>query len=256
MTATSPENTLFIFDWDDTLLPSSWLKQNGFNISGSNITGTTKEMFYECEQVALHISALIEYTKQFGQVIIVTNATKSWVEFSCTTFMPSIAKMVLALPIISAADLYGGYKDPHIWKKFAFQREVLELAFPLPTPEQRTIISIGDSDSERFAVQSLTTIRMPYPILAKSVKFMMFSTPDVLKEQLAATLKEIPMIATIPESLDHQWEYVIPEKDNMLSIVKIEKPIHKTPRILSMFTPYNIEESFPCHTICANKVDK
>jgi len=200
-------STLFVLDWDDTLLPSSWLHQNGILLNPtSRDMGAKQEHKDLCETVAPHVAALITRAKEFGQVMIVTNATKSWVEHGCALFMPSILTLILSLPIISAVDLYEySCSNPMMWKKYAFQNDLLYLAFNGLPMNKRNIISIGDGEPERHAVHALTS-SIYGSIIAKSLKFREKPSPVMLIEQLKATLKAIPFFVASLEPLNLMWK--------------------------------------------------
>ena len=188
---------LFILDWDNTLIPSKWLETKGFRLSlYDGGTGSTPEMISVCESIAPHVAALINSAKRYGRVVILTNATKSWVELGCSLFMPSILNLIMSLPMISAADIYGDlFEDPMRWKELAFQREIVDLGV-------RAIVSIGDGEPERNAALNLGMIR---PILVKSLKFMDNPTPEILLKQLEGTVKAMHMLATCETPLDIMW---------------------------------------------------
>ena len=144
------------------------------------------------------------------------------------------------------------YRDPTMWKKMAFQNEVLTLAFPTQ-PAKRTVISIGDGESERHALKYIMANAIPDSMLTKSLKFMDGPSPEILRRQLMQTLREIDMIATGTESFDLQWEF---PSDTSLQFKTVPQPpvVRQppppppvVPRILSIFTPFSIfgESSMP-----------
>ena len=252
------DNTVFIFDWDDTILPSTWLRHGGIYVDYTGCVGVTKEMTEACAALEPHVGALLRAANEYGKVFIVTNGTLAWLQVSARTFMPSIADLIRSFTIISAADLYDMYyRDPIMWKKMAFQNEVLALAFPTQ-PAKRTVISIGDGESERLALKYIMANAIPDSMLTKSLKFMDGPSPEILRRQLVCTLREIDMIATGTESFDLQWEF---PSDTSLQFKTIpEPPVVRQPppppppppppvmpRILSIFTPFSIfgESSMP-----------
>jgi len=205
---TYSEDRVIIFDWDDTLIPSTWLKKNGFIID-SYASEITTEMIRMCKSVEPHVLALLEVAKTYGKVLIVTNGTKSWVEMSTRLFFPNISNIILSLTILSGPDLYDNYtSNPNCWKQYVFQNEVLMYSFPNYSTNQRTIISIGDGYAERLALQSVMTRDTVCSILKKSVKFMEQSSPTLLIEQLVCTLIELKGIIESLEPMDHQWEFL------------------------------------------------
>lgn len=241
-TDTFSQDRLFIFDYDDTLIPSSWLKQNGVYVTCHSCEGFTSEMVAMCEAVGQRVAALIKAAKQYGKIVIVTNATRSWLELATKTFMPSISDLILNLPIISAADLYEHYSsNPFLWKKFAFQHDVLRTAFP-NQPEMCTIISIGDGESERQALKYIHSIATPDCMLIKSIKFMENPSPELLGKQLATTLQQLHMVATTPESLDLQ---MIPAEDTEMPAPHFFVPVSIIPAVPAMPAPPPLPPSPP-----------
>jgi hypothetical protein len=172
----------------------------------------TKEMTEMCETVAPHSAALILRAKEYGKVVIVTNATKGWVEMCLEYLMPSIRELVLSLPIISAANLYGYayYNLPMVWKNLAFKTPLLHTAFgPNLNPftsntTTRTVLSIGDGEAERQAVNNLGYSSFGN-IVAKSLKFTEFPSSTLLIQELRQTLEAIDMIIRHAGNLDVMW---------------------------------------------------
>jgi len=201
----SPERVT-VFDWDDTLCPSTALKAMGFDLE-MPYYGITKEVTDMCDTVAPHTAAVIRRAKEYGKVVIVTNATKDWVEMCVQLLMPSIRDVVLSVPIISAANLYAYtyHKNPMVWKNLTFKTALLDTAFgPHANPSTtRTVLSIGDGEAER---QALHNLRYSFVnMVTKSLKFKEYPSPIVLIEELEQTLEAIPMLATHPGNLDLMW---------------------------------------------------
>lgn len=248
-TVTFSEDRVFIFDFDDTLIPSSWLNTQGFKLS-KHLYGITQDMLDACGKVAQHSAALINAAKEYGKVVIVTNATREWVFLASKTFMPSISDLILSLPIFSAADLYESRsKSPTVWKKLTFQNDVLRAVFPVQ-PAMRTVISIGDSEAERQALKYVQSLADPETMLAKSVKFKDKPTPESLIQELIVTLEGLHMVATTPESLDLQIEAA--EAPLPVSMIPAVPPLPpspppsppRIPRVSSIFEPFSMFDDY------------
>jgi len=204
------KDTCVVLDWDDTLMLTNWCVARGLKLDAKGVpTGVTAEMLKECSRVASYVASVILLAKQFGTVMIVTNASRVWVETSCSTFMPSIRDMILSLPIISAADIYEKTTpDSMAWKRFAFRKQVLQTAFGDSPVAMRTLVSIGDGEAERHAARSLLGIETPYgQIIPKTIKFSPSSYPDNLIAQLDAATKLIPQILLESRYMDLVWNY-------------------------------------------------
>jgi len=176
-----PEETLFVFDWDDTILPSTWITRQGLRLdSASVVQPWQRERLDEVAQVA---SQTLRSAKQRGTVVLLTNAERGWIELSCTKFVPALLPVIENIKIVSARTTYESHSctAPLDWKVKAFETEIARAcgADTLVDPRMRkNIHSLGDSMHEREALHRATN-RLPN-CCVKSVKFV--ERPDL--EQL------------------------------------------------------------------------
>ena len=211
--ATYSDSTVTVLDWDDTLMPSTWLKEQGLTSTAlADKFGITKEMVDACEEVAPHVERVIKKAQEYGKVFIITNGVHGWVEKSCEIFMPSIRNLVLSLPIISAADLYRYFsKDPISWKRMTFRRDLLDRAFGGMPRANRVVISIGDGYAEQEAARNLMAIGSYSQVGLLSVrclKIVECSSPAILIRQLDEICQILPSLATQSGDFDLQWNTV------------------------------------------------
>ncbi|CAJ1342907.1 unnamed protein product [Effrenium voratum] len=82
------DDTVLIFDWDDTMLPSSWLSEQKLSLDAQS--KATPEQEAQLETLAEHAAETLTLAKRFGKVVLVTNAERGWIELSCQKFMPSL----------------------------------------------------------------------------------------------------------------------------------------------------------------------
>lgn len=68
-------SSVFIFDWDDTLLCTSYLSALHF----VDLTPEIKQVLTRLDEMVIK---LLELTLQRGEVFIITNATEGWVQYS------------------------------------------------------------------------------------------------------------------------------------------------------------------------------
>lgn len=105
-----------MFDWDDTLLCSSWLAQNGLRLDHPEVipTATVKQL----ELLASSVIALLARARTYGKVMIITNAETGWVELSCKRFMPDVFPHLADLDIYSARSNFESVNpdSPSEWK--------------------------------------------------------------------------------------------------------------------------------------------
>jgi len=149
--------TLIIFDWDDTILPTSWL-QRIHNLSGGfTLSHESQAMMNSLAAISAETLTMAGY---LGTVVIVTNSVPGWVDQSCQLFMPQLAAQMRALQIIARP-----MRAPLTFKTSAFQREFRQY---------RNLISIGDGNAERTA----------------SLRLQM--APDLAGGGLGSDLKDLP----------------------------------------------------------------
>ena len=141
--------TLTILDWDDTLFPTTYIKKNK-NIDmiyhPMLIPDIVKKYFLELSNC---IKTIITIAKEFGEVVIITNALPTWVEASCN-LMPDLLPFLKTVNIISArADWEKVNSLPEKWKEFAFLNKVINTIDSDNT--MINLICIGDSIHEHDA---------------------------------------------------------------------------------------------------------
>ena len=104
-----------VLDYDDTLLASSWLAQNGLRLDGTD--PVPAEAARQLDSLAESAAALLRLAMGYGQVIIITNAETGWVELSAKKFMPSLLPLLMKVRILSARSTFESmYAEPSQWK--------------------------------------------------------------------------------------------------------------------------------------------
>lgn len=187
--STDADNTLIILDWDDTVLPTSYLASLGHRVDGPGPAG---ELAAELESYAVHVEGVLRILLSLGLVVICTNAETGWVDLTCAKFLPRLVGLVGTIEQMSARSEFEprGVWSPYEWKKHAF-------AWILSSKGRLNVLSLGDSCHERAAVihacQGLDDAR----VCCKSLKFL--DRPDlhglVLQHQKA--------LAALPQCLQH-----------------------------------------------------
>ena len=139
---------------------------------------------------------------KYGQVVIITNATKKWVYIS-SNIIPHTQKLIQkSVPIVSAKDLYEN-KYPmqtNIWKKISFKNIISDY---FKNYKYQNIMSLGDADHEFYALTdmydefSLRKIK-----LLKTVRFIKDPTHDNLVDQLEVIDSSLHNIITAKKHMD------------------------------------------------------
>jgi len=186
--AVAPEVTLIILDWDDTLLPSTWLQSQGLQIAPDSAL-PSEEQKAELSKVARCVIQTLRIAKRLGHVTVITNGEKGWVELSCCKFLPEVAPLLEGFKISSArfAFEHEQPQSPIHWKRMAFRKEIgafLGMVSELPCAGCQSchanMVSVGDSMSERVALMEATEGRDCW---TKSLKLVERPSPEQLIKQ-------------------------------------------------------------------------
>jgi len=194
---------LFIFDWDDTVLPSTWVQQQGLRLDDKSVLSDWQRS--ELAKAAEVAVETLRLAKQHGTVVLVTNAERGWIELSCTKFVPALLPTIENVKIVSARTSYEGptCPNPLDWKVRAFETEIGNACgvSTLKDPSKRkNIFSLGDSVHEREALLRATT-ELP-SCRSKSIKFV--ERPDIgqICKQHALIANHFEQIVHLDDDLD------------------------------------------------------
>jgi hypothetical protein len=169
-------NNLFIFDWDDTLLPTSFLNKEEI-INNEDLPEEYIELFSILEESVLNI---LNLSLKKGDVYIITNSSIGWVQFSAEKYYPKLKSIINKINIISARneyeDSYPG--EAKLWKQKAFLNLKNKINLNLAT----NIICVGDSIFELEAGKILASkINNSF---IKTIKLKQNPCPEDLVKQL------------------------------------------------------------------------
>ena len=81
------EVRLIILDWDDTILPSSWVVGEGLRLDEPAVLPT--HIVAQLKPVEQKAVTLLRRACELGTVIVITNAETGWVELSAARFLPA-----------------------------------------------------------------------------------------------------------------------------------------------------------------------
>jgi len=100
------EQTIILFDWDDTLCPSTWIRENRPVLSFFKPAPTDEKFQKPLRELQKHVEDTLKLALKMGKVIIVTNAMEPWVTTSCKNFLPLLMPIVKNIPVIYARSIY------------------------------------------------------------------------------------------------------------------------------------------------------
>uniref|UniRef100_A0A7S4SGU7 Uncharacterized protein n=1 Tax=Alexandrium monilatum TaxID=311494 RepID=A0A7S4SGU7_9DINO len=165
--------TVIIFDWDDTLLCTSFLQR----YQGPRLTPMIASALRGIQGLT---KQLLKLAVRFGHTFIITNAMQGWVERSAATYVPELLPILRAVPVISARSQYEPQFPDQVgqWKTQAF----LEVQRNLDSRVITNLISLGDSSHDIAAAQSMG--RLFSNVMTKTIKFAKNPSPEELVRQL------------------------------------------------------------------------
>lgn len=189
--------SLIIFDWDDTLLCTTFLLKLG-------VVDTSSEVMKTLSPLDELGSQLLERAAQSGDTYLITNSEEGWVEYSGKFFMPKTLKIILQynIPIISARTRYQRRypSDNHRWKTEAF----LELQKKYDANLITNLICLGDSNIEMDAAHLMA--KQFSQVMIKTVKFKEGPQPEELLKQIELVLDKFDTIFTKLKNLTVRLE--------------------------------------------------
>jgi hypothetical protein len=208
------KSTVIVFDWDDTLLASSYLSSKGLRLDSA--PNRVAELDAGLRELESSVISVLTLALQYGDVAIVTNAETGWVQLSAAKFIPAVVPLINQLAasnsIISARSTFESkYPDsPLKWKYYAFQSKLSGLFND--SKRVKNIISFGDSHVEREAVRACTR---GFPnTRTKSVKFAERPSMEQLRRQIELVTNCFQYIHNHEGDLDLQLTVTINNNQN------------------------------------------
>ena len=179
---------IFIFDWDDTLMCTSFVAPCGI-LNIDDLTQADKTNMKNLDQL---VTNLLTKSMEKGNVFIITNAAYGWVEFSAKKLYPTTYNLLKKIKIISARGMcekiYPG--DYRQWKTKAFIETMKKNKINFL--KTANIISFGDSIIELEASHKLKEVFADGYI--KTVKFKECPQPGELIKELKIIITQFDTI--------------------------------------------------------------
>ena len=184
----SKVTNIFIFDWDDTLMCTSYVAPTGV-LNFDDMKQNDKNTMKNLDQL---VSNLLTKSLEKGLVFIITNAAYGWIEFSAKKLYPTTYDILKKIKIVSARGMcekkYPG--DYRQWKTKAFIETMKKSNINFL--KTANIISFGDSIIELEASHKLKEIFADGYI--KTIKFKENPQPLELIKELKIILLQFDVI--------------------------------------------------------------
>ena len=149
-------NSIIFFDWDDTLLCSSFLSKIGLFDDEQTKKINLKLIKEQLSKLENNVFKVLSISIKYGDTFIITNASEGWVESSARKYLPNIIKLFNKVKIISARTAYENQfpNDNKLWKLAVFR----DIANFYNKNIVTNIISFGDSDIENDAAVKVSSL--------------------------------------------------------------------------------------------------
>ncbi|KAJ8905357.1 hypothetical protein NDN08_001864 [Rhodosorus marinus] len=196
--------TLIVFDWDDTLLPSTFLTY-GCGLRVSDDVPVPEDVGGRIDPVAEAAVEALSIAMQHGDVVIVTNAEHGWVEMSSDKFLPRINHFIRenGITVVSARSAFEEEipDSPVDWKIGTFSQQVQSS----DRKSYDNLVVIGDDECERLAGHAMSRIA---PCLSiKTVKFVRKPEPSQLARQLGLLAQSLSDLCE--EQGNHDVNFIV-----------------------------------------------
>lgn len=180
-----------IFDWDDTLLCTSYLQQH---TQGHTLKPCIRRQLKDIERVS---KRLLELATQLGEAYIITNAIHGWVEHSAAKYVPGLLPVLQKVEIISARTRYEGRYPGQVekWKPAAF----MDLQKKYDSHVITNLNALGDSNYEMDATRMMG--REFSEVAVKTIKFQENPSPEELLKQLELIVSNFQRIAASAKNM-------------------------------------------------------
>jgi len=177
--------TVIVFDWDDTLFPTTYINDDlqlewqlpldkQRSLSPADAMDVQRKLS-ECEEGA---ESLIQEAVELAHVVVVTLASKGWVELACRHFYPTVGALLREkkIPVVYAQERSGVTQTQYdklqfqsneeverFWglvKGRAISEAVEKFYSQYEGQSWKNILSIGDSSFERYGLLAATRAYM------------------------------------------------------------------------------------------------
>jgi hypothetical protein len=172
----APNQTFIVFDWDDTILPSTQVHPRCIVDSAGRLRSKLAPLMRkEIEELCQQAVALFKTARECGEIVIVTHASRPWVEMSCKHFLPQLWDIVKDIRIFYANELAEeertdaddraltaeemSTQERVRTKASAMKVAVASFYSQYPNQSWKNILSIGDAIYEHDAIRQVVSQR-------------------------------------------------------------------------------------------------
>lgn len=154
--------TIFIFDWDDTLFPTTWSEAN-YKKKGDPWDPYQKEIFSDLEYLDYQVWKILHNFSKKGDVYIISGSLSGWID-TCLKYLPRTRQFIYRKEIPTIHTGTGGSSIDK--EKLILQKEIhIKNLFDTIEHKERKVYSFGDRDTDAISVlrirEDAYTLKLP-----------------------------------------------------------------------------------------------
>lgn len=179
------EQTVIVFDWDDTLFPTSYVNDD-LNLNWKEplerqptlAPGDVQRVVNELARCEEGAAEVLRAATELAHVVVVTLASTGWVDLACSHFYPAVGSLLREkkIPVVYAQEKAGVTQTQYdklefqsnaeierFWglvKGRAISEEVDKFYSQYEGQSWKNILSVGDSSFERYGLLAATSAYM------------------------------------------------------------------------------------------------
>ena len=174
------KETVFILDWDDTLMCTSFISSKTKSLSDEE-----KNIITNLGKI---VSIFLKECLKYGNIIIMTNSSEKWLKKTAENYLKIEKDIIGNIKIISTRDRY--YKkgiNPAKWKELALGEILLKYGDKI-----ENLICGSDSESDIEVFKNISKINEDINI--STIKFKTKPSPSIMIKEIEYLNKKICQI--------------------------------------------------------------
>ena len=174
------KETVFILDWDDTLMCTSFISSKTKSLSDEE-----KNIITNLGKI---VSIFLKECLKYGNIIIMTNSSEKWLKKTAENYLKLEKDIIGKIKIISTRDRY--YKkgiNPAKWKELALGEILLKYGDKI-----ENLICGSDSESDIEVFKNISKINEDINI--STIKFKTKPSPSIMIKEIEYLNKKLCQI--------------------------------------------------------------
>ena len=175
--SSTKKETIFLFDWDDTLMCTSFIH--------SKVEPLSEEEIKIISNLGLQVTSFLEKCSKYGKIIIMTNSSKDWMKNTSEHYLKIKEEFFKNIKIISNRDLYLKSNIPkEKWKEMALNELLSKFG-----DKVENLICASDSEEDINIFKNISKLRKEFNI--STIKFKSKPSPLIMIKEIEYLSKNI-----------------------------------------------------------------